>query len=275
MTGVTAFERLLRRDRAIVAAGLAALCALAWAYVLSGAGLGMDVRQLTTLALFPHKAAPAGGMDMAAGAPWTARVWLLTLGMWAAMMVAMMTPSAAPAILLYGRIRARAEASGGRGGVAPTAAFAGGYLAVWLAFSLLAAALSWTLARSGLISPAALGSQSRWLSALVLAAAGAYQLSPLKDACLGQCRTPTQFLTRHWRPGVLGAVRLGALHGAYCVGCCWILMGLLFVGGVMNLAWIAALTLLIVAEKLVPTGPSVARATGLTLIVWALATAVV
>jgi predicted metal-binding membrane protein len=119
------------------------------------------------------------------------------------------------------------------------------------------------------------GSQSRWLSGAVLAAAGLYQLSPLKNVCLSHCRSPAAFLSRHWRPGALGAVRLGALHGAFCVGCCWMLMALLFVGGVMNLAWIAALTLLVVAEKLVPGGRWVARASGLAMFAWGAATVLV
>src|SRR5205807_1669049 len=121
---------------------------------------------------------------------------------------------------------------------------------VWLCFSVAAAGLHWGLERTGLLSGAMMGSQSKWLSGAVLIAAGLYQLSPPHDVCLAHCRAPADFLSRHWLPGVAGAVRLGALHGAFCVGCCWLLMALLFVGGVMNLAWIAALTLLVVAEKL-------------------------
>ena len=106
----------------------------------------------------------------------------------------------------------------------------------------------------------------------MLIAAGLYQLSPLKSACLRQCRSPAEFLTRHWRPGVGGAVRLGILHGAYCVGCCWMLMALLFVGGVMNFAWIAALTLIVGIEKLVPRGDLIGRAAGVALIAWGIVT---
>jgi predicted metal-binding membrane protein len=279
VTELSAFERLLRRDRLVTAAGLAAVAALAWAYVLSGAGLGMDAAEMTRVSLFPHTAAaPTAGMDMPAmpgmealaAGPWSPRVWLLTIAMWAAMMVAMMTPSAAPAILLYGRVRLQAVARGER--VAPNAVFAVGYLLVWVAFAIAAAVLHWELERSGLLSPAAMGSQSRWLSAGVLLAAGAYQLSPLKNACLTECRSPAQFLSRHWRPGTYGAVRLGVLHGAYCVGCCWLLMGLLFVGGVMNLAWIAALTLMVMAEKLAPGGRWVGVAAGVALLAWGGAT---
>jgi predicted metal-binding membrane protein len=282
--GATKLERLLRRERLIVAAGLFALALLAWGYVLAGAGMAVDVSEATVLSLFPHKAVMAAdpmagmempGMDMAQGGDWGFRDWLLTIGMWAAMMVAMMTPSATPAILLYGRVRAHADGKTGGAGLAPSGLFAAGYLLLWLGFSALAAALHWALERSTLLSPTAMGSQSKWLSAAVLIAAGIYQLSPLKNACLTQCRSPAQFLSRHWRPGAAGAVRLGLLHGAYCVGCCWVLMSLLFVGGVMNLAWIAVLTLLVAGEKLLPLGSWTARAAGAVLVVWGAATILV
>lgn len=283
MADATKLEGLLRCERLIVGAGLLALVLLAWAYVLSGAGMGVKASDATMLSLFPHKAALAAkgmagmdmpGMSMAGPEPWTVTGWLLAIGMWSAMMVAMMTPSAAPAILLYGRVRAHAANNIGSG-VAPSGAFAAGYLLLWLGFSVLAAALHWALERFGLLSPALMGSRSQWLSAAVLIGAGAYQVSPLKNACLSQCRSPAQFLSRYWRPGIWGAVQLGLRHGAYCVGCCWVLMGLLFVGGVMNLAWIAVLALLVAAEKLVPLGAWVARGTGVLLIAWGLATLVV
>ena len=277
MTDATTLERLLRRDRVVTAAGLAILCALAWFYVLTGAGLGRSAWDATTLTLFPHKAAEAmaamPGMEPPT-AGWSPGAWALTVAMWWTMMVAMMAPSAAPTILLYGRVNRHALAQGQAAGLAPTAAFAAGYLLVWLGFSVAAAALQWGLERTALAS-AMVGSQSRWLSGAVLAAAGLYQLSPLKNVCLSHCRSPAAFLSRHWRPGALGAVRLGALHGAFCVGCCWILMALLFVGGVMNLAWIAALTLLVVAEKLIPGGRWVARASGLAMFAWGAATVLV
>ena len=289
-----ALERVLRRERTLTAAGLAVLCALAWAYLLSGAGLSMNAWQMTTLSLFPHRSLPAAAgamatMDMGAtpldgmamggmeeGRPWapawTPRLWLLTVAMWWSMMVAMMAPSAAPIILLYGRVRRAASLPGEAAG---SGVFAAGYLLVWLSFSLAAAILQWGLQRWELLSPALLGSQSRWLSAGVLLAAGAYQLSPFKNLCLRRCRAPAAFLSHHWRPGLRGALRLGVLHGAYCLGCCWLLMALLFVGGVMNLAWIAALALLVLAEKLLPRGPWVGRATGGVLVLWGLATLLV
>ena len=283
-TGGTALlERLLRRDRLITAAGLALLCALAWLYVLTGGGLGMSAWDMTTLSLFPHKAAEASvtmampmtpGMDMDPPS-WSLGLWALTVAMWGTMMVAMMAPSAAPAILLYGQVHRRALANDQAASLAPAWTFAAGYLLVWFGFSLAAAVLYWGLERAGLVSAATMGSRSRWLSGTVLVAAGLYQLSPLQRVCLSHCRAPAAFLSRHWRPGPWGAVRLGVLHGTYCLGCCWLLMALLFVGGVMNLAWIAALTLLVLAEKLLPGGPWVARAAGVALLAWGAATPLV
>jgi predicted metal-binding membrane protein len=179
--------------------------------------------------------------------------------MWSLMMVAMMLPSAAPAILLYGRVRA---IRGGDADVARSWVFLAGYLAVWLLFAIVAA-----LAQSLLASPS-MALDGEIAPAVLLIGAGLYQLSPLKSACLRQCRSPAQFISRHWRPGGTGALRLGILHGAYCVGCCWLLMALLFVGGVMNFAWIAALTLLIGIEKMVPRGELLGRAAGVALIGW-------
>jgi predicted metal-binding membrane protein len=269
-----ALERVLRHERIVTTAGLAVLCVLAWLYVLAGAGLGMSPWRMTTLSLFPHKVAEdAAAMGMASA--WSLGLWTLTLAMWWVMMIAMMTPSAAPTILLYGRAHRHALAREQMAGPAPTWAFAAGYLLVWLGFSLAATGLYWGLERVDLVSASTMGSGSRWLSGAVLVAAGLYQLSPLQQACLGHCRSPAAFLSRHWRPGAAGAVRLGVLHGAYCVGCCWMLMALLFVGGVMNLAWIAALTLLVMAEKVLPRGPWIARACGFAMLAWGAATVLV
>ena len=283
MTGKPAYQRLLRRDRPITLAGLAALCALAWLYVITGAGLGMNAWDMTTLALFPHQhaadmAAAMPGMDMgtAEPPPWRPANWALIVAMWWIMMIAMMSPSAAPTILLYARVHRHALAEGrNQAGLAPTGAFAAGYLLVWLGFSVGAALLHWLLERAGIVSAMAMGSQSRWLSAAILIAAGFYQLSPLKHACLAHCRAPASFLARHWRPRAVGALRLGAMHGAFCVGCCWMLMALLFVGGVMNLVWIAALAFLVLIEKLLPPGIWVGRAAGVALILWGIATILV
>ena len=211
------------------------LAGLSWLFVLRGAGM-------------PDMSMPAMRPPFAA----------LAL-MWWVMMAAMMLPSAAPAVLLYARVR---EMRSRDADIAQSWVFLTGYLAIWLLFSLAAAALQQQVAGP----PMAV--QSRVLQAIVLIAAGLYQLSPLKAACLGECRAPAQFLSRHWRPGATGAVRLGVMHGAYCVGCCWLLMALLFVGGVMNVAWIVALTLIVAAEKLLPGGAWIGRAAGVGLIAW-------
>ena len=187
--------------------------------------------------------------------------WALVFAMWAAMMVAMMVPSAAPAILLYARVHRQSAARGHP----PTPAFLAGYLTCWTVFSGLAAALQLAIASS-----MSMALEGRAGTALVLIAAGLYQLSPLKNACLVRCRSPAQFLVRHYRPGTAGAFRLGLLHGAFCVGCCWLLMALLFVGGVMNLLWIAGLTLLVAAEKLLPRGEWIARMAGVAMLGWAI-----
>jgi predicted metal-binding membrane protein len=280
-----AFERLLKRDRMITMAGLAALCALASLYIVTGAGLGMSAWETTTLALFPHQQVhemmpDMPGMDMGAMAPgrttWGFATWALMIAMWWIMMIAMMTPSAAPTILLYARVHRHAIARDQfQDKLAPTGAFAAGYLLVWLGFAAAVATLHWALEHTGLISEMMMGSRSRWLSGAVLIAAGLYQLSPLKNVCLSHCRTPTSFLSRHWRPHALGALRLGAMHGAYCVGCCWMLMALLFVGGAMNLVWIAALAILVLIEKSLPPGEWIGRAVGVALAGWGVATLVV
>ncbi|MDP3855823.1 DUF2182 domain-containing protein [Phenylobacterium sp.] len=286
MPDAPSFERLLKRDRAITIAGLLTLCALAWLHVLTGAGLGMSAREMTTLSLFPHQAAAVQasvqsmpGMDMAPAAAtsaWSPETSALMVAMWWVMMVAMMSPSAAPTILLYARVHRHAIAQGQvEKRLAPTGAFAAGYLLAWLGFSIAATALHWALERAGLVSEMLMGSQSRWLSGGVLIAAGLYQLSPLKQTCLAHCRAPAVFLSTHWRPHASGALRLGVTHGAYCVGCCWMLMALLFVGGVMNLAWIAALAVLVLAEKLFPAGRWIGIACGAALVGWGVATLLV
>ncbi len=260
------FESVLRRERIITAFGIVALAALSWWYLWTGAGMGMSALDMTAFTLFPHRLPDdMGGMD--------ASLLTVTL-MWWVMMIAMMTPSATPLILLYRQVLRHygiAEASSAVLSVCLVA----GYLTAWLVFSLGAASLQMALQPTGLISEMMLWSKSALLSALVLAAAGAYQFSALKRACLAQCRSPVGFLTAHWRPRAAGSFGLGMRHGAYCVGCCWVLMALLFVGGVMNLVWIAALSLMVFAEKILPHGEQIGRGLGVVLLAWAGATLLV
>ena len=187
--------------------------------------------------------------------------------MWWIMMIAMMLPSAAPMVLLYARVqRHNWKRAGVVDALAPTMTFVAGYLLSWLLFSLLATSLQWALERLGLVHSMMMWSNSHVLSGLFLVVAGVYQFSALKGACLSHCRSPAGFLSRHWRSGRLGALCLGWLHGLYCVGCCWVLMLLLFVGGIMNVLWIAGIALLVLLEKLVPRGELVARLSGVAMI---------
>jgi len=253
------FETLLRHENAVVLAAVLVLTLLAWLALLAGAGTGMSPAAMSGWWL-PTELPSAESWS------WTPYYWLIGFLMWAVMMVAMMLPSAAPQILLYARVTAHAERQGHHlNARALVAAFASGYLSLWILFSALAVALQFGLERTGLMS-AMMSSRSAALSGGLLIAAGLYQLTPLKAACLKHCRAPASFLSHHWRPGLGGAGRMGLLHGAYCVGCCAVLMGLLFVGGVMNLVWIAGLTLFVALEKLAPFGETAAKATAAILV---------
>ncbi|WP_269501180.1 DUF2182 domain-containing protein [Burkholderia sp. IMCC1007] len=256
----------LGRERVVTLLGMAALVGACWAYLWTGAGTGMSALDMTAVALFPHRLAD----DMGAMDPSLPTVIL----MWWVMMIAMMTPGAAPLVLLYRRVL-RHHGAAGAASTLTSACLLAGYLAAWLAFSVGAAVLQMLLQPAGLISGMMLWSKSAVLSALVLALAGIYQFSPLKQACLRQCRSPVRFLTKYWRPGMIGSFLLGVRHGAFCVGCCWLLMVLLFVGGVMNVVWIVALSLIVLAEKVLPGGERIGRALGVVLIAWAVATLLV
>jgi predicted metal-binding membrane protein len=269
-------EGALRRDRWIVLGGLAAMTLLSWLYIASGAGTGMSVWDLASASLFPHRLAAAmEGMDMQPG-PWPPGYWIIMLTMWWIMMIAMMIPSAAPMILLYARATRHAQANGRLPqGAMPTAVFAGGYLLAWLGFSSVVTFLMWALERTEIFSDMTMASSSAWFSAAVLIFAGAYQLSPLKHVCLKHCRSPAEFLSRHWRPGAAGALRMGLEHGLFCIGCCWGLMALLFVGGIMNVLWIGILSLVVIIEKAAPGGARFAWIGAILLLAWGAATLVV
>jgi predicted metal-binding membrane protein len=270
-------EALLSRRRLPVALGLGLVCALAWAYTVRLAWQ-MDMPAGSALHGAPHGAAlgamgsapgamgTAMGAGMAlAGGPWDAVQLALTFAMWTVMMVAMMLPSAAPMILFFHRIAADRAAKGQP--AVPTAVFAGAYLAVWTAFALAATGAQWGLHEAALLSPL-LRVSSPLLGGALLAAAGVFQLTPLKHACLARCRTPLGFLLTEWREGARGAWVMGLRHGAFCTGCCWALMALLFVGGVMNLLWVAALAVVVLAEKVLPRGELLGRLGGGLLIAW-------
>jgi len=261
LSASTAVEWIARRERAVMLAGLAVTIILAWAWLLAGAGMDMGGGRSGASMDMPGMDMP--GMQGHGGSGiWSAAA--VVFAMWTVMMTAMMLPSAAPTVLLFGALsRSRASTTG----FPPVAIFAAGYVLVWTAFSAVATTAHMTLQQAALVSPM-LRVTSGILAGLLLIAAGIYQFTPLKAACLRHCRSPIQFFTRHWRPGTAGALRLGVLHGGYCLGCCWVLMGLLFVGGVMNLWWVAALAVFILVEKtafLGAWGGRMASGTGLVL----------
>ena len=200
---------------------------------------------------------------MAGMQPWTATEFGLRLAMWIVMMVAMMVPTVIPMTLVYAAVARKAAAQ--ENPVAPTFVFVAGYIAMWAIFSVVATVAQRALDQAALLSPM-MKSTSAWLGATLLIAAGVYQLTPLKNACLQNCRAPAHFLSWYWRNGRLGALRMGLRLGAYCLGCCWILMALLFVGGVMNLLWIAAITAFVLAEKTIPFGAVGGRFGGIAMI---------
>lgn len=258
MSGPGMTARILRHDRLIMAGALFLVVVAAAAFILAGGGTGMSAVGMTARtglagALF---ADPPG---VVAPMRWTPGYGLVIFVMWWLMMVAMMVPSAAPTILLY------AALNRGRGPSAPPL-FAVGYLAIWAVFSAIATAAQGTLAALGLMSPMSMTFTTPLLGAILLIGAGIYQLSPLKAACLDHCRGPVEALTRHRRTGRAAAFRMGLLHGRFCLGCCWALTALLFVGGVMNLWWILGIALYVAVEKLAPGGDRLARPLGAALV---------
>ena len=202
-------------------------------------------------------------MGMTMDMPWTATDAFFTFTMWAVMMIGMMTGTAAPMLLIF----AATYAARGTRGMPPAVIMFGlGYTIVWVAFSAGAALAQWMLHQAAMLTPAMAASNGP-LAGGILVAAGAYQLTPVKGACLVRCRSPLGFLMTNWRDGTLGALQMGLRHGVYCLGCCWLLMCLLFVVGVMNLVWVAALTAFVLVEKVGPFGLIVSRMAGAIMIV--------
>jgi predicted metal-binding membrane protein len=242
---------VLRYRRAVVAGALILVIAAAWGYLLWGAGIEMRMGGDPMMAIPPEWNLPYGG---------------LILAMWIVMMMAMMLPSAAPTVLL---VTVLAEDRLDNSRLVPAAAmmFASGYLLVWCGFSLAATLLQWGLDQAALLSET-MALTNAILANAILIAAGVYQWTPLKDACLRHCRSPTGFLVSRWRQGPLGAVRMGTSHGLFCLGCCWMLMFLSFVGGLMNLGWVGAVALFVLVEKAVAKGDWLSRLCGTLLIVW-------
>lgn len=285
-------EGVLRRDRLVTAVALAVVVILAWAYVLwfatsmsmssaapetgSDTGMTMEMDMDVDTGAEPVDRSPPMDMVMSpALAPWSISDLIFVASMWIAMMVGMMTPSAAPMILLYARVGQSAAAQGKP--FASTAWFAGGYLLAWAAFAIVATGAQWLLEQTALLGPT-MSTTSRILGGIILIVAGLYQWTPLKDACLGQCRAPLTFIQQHggFKRDAIGSIQLGLRHGLYCIGCCWALMALLFVGGVMNPLWIAGIAVLVLLEKLVPAAQWLPRIAGVAFVlagVWILVVA--
>jgi predicted metal-binding membrane protein len=244
-------ELVLRRDRIIVLFGLVLITALSWAYVSSLASDMHHNMDLATEIAMPQTQA------------WSVTDLALTFVMWAVMMVAMMTPSAAPMILMFAGINRRRQNQ--QVPYVPTSVFLLGYLVVWAAFSVLTAAAQWGLHAVSLLSPMMV-STTPILGGMLLLVAGIYQWTPLKHACLSKCRSPLGFVLNEWREGRWGAFLMGLKHGSYCTGCCWAVMALLFVAGVMNLLWVAAIAGFILLEKVAPAGQRMGQGAGALLV---------
>jgi predicted metal-binding membrane protein len=247
-------EAVLKRDRTVVLIGLASIFALSWVYMfyLAWNMSNMDI---------------AMEMAMPNMQIWGLADFFFTFIMWAVMMVAMMTPSAAPMVLMFSKFNRQHHEQ--QTPFMDTGIFILGYLIVWTGFSAVATVAQWGLHSLALLSPM-MSSTSPIFGGLLLIGAGIFQFTPLKHACLAHCRTPLGFFMTEWREGKQGALVMGLRHGNFCVGCCWFLMALLFVAGVMNLLWVAAIAVYVLIEKVVPKGHWVSRAIGLLVIVWGL-----
>jgi predicted metal-binding membrane protein len=243
----TLLESALRHDRLIVVTGLALVTTVSWGWILA----------MSTDMYGPMRGASTWAMT----ASWDLPHLLLLFAMWTVMMTAMMIPSAAPMLMLYIAV---VRGSEGAALVRRAYALAGGYLTVWSLFSAAAAIGQGVLTQQSLVSPMMDLVNAR-VGAVLLIAVAVYQFTPLKRDCLDSCRSPLTLFTTHWRPGTGGAFRMGLRHGLYCLGCCWTLMLLLFVGGVMNAYVIAGLTLFVFIEKVTPIGRAASYVGGVVL----------
>ncbi len=255
----TPLESILKRDRSVVLAGLIILVVFAWAYLF------LQARDMSSM--MQYCAVMGREMVMAQAEPWRSGDVAMIFVMWSVMMVAMMVPSASPMLLIFASTNRRRREL--HRPFVPTFVFLLGYLVVWTAFSALATLAQWRLHSAALISPM-MESTNPVLSGVLLVAAGLFQWSPLKGTCLAHCRSPLAFISTQWQDGMYGAFVMGVRHGLYCLGCCWALMCLLFVMGVMNLLWIAVIAVFVLLEKVVPAQAQfwVGRVAGIVLAVW-------
>ncbi len=243
-------NNLPRRDLVVISASLTGVTILSWVYLV------IMAREMSS----PESLCMASMQIQS----WDVSYFWMMFLMWAIMMVGMMVPSAAPMILIYAAVARKAKKEGMP--MASTGAFAAGYIFMWTVFSLLVTLAQWQLDRAALLSPMMVADSPKFGAGLLMAA-GVYQWLPVKDSCLKHCRSPFHFISTHWRPGPAGAFIMGMSHGIFCVGCCWVLMLLLFVGGVMNIMWIAAITIFVLLEKVLPLGDKGAKLSGAVMMV--------
>ncbi|NDW02716.1 DUF2182 domain-containing protein [Salipiger sp. PrR002] len=260
MTWISAVERILKKDRSLLVGMIGLLFVLAGLYTVLG--VGMETSSLEMTAMRGRGMHEMPGTRLAGD--WSPSFALLVFLMWWVMMIAMMLPSVAPTVLLHSALLRQ---TGWRGDLpAASGAFLIGYLAAWAGFSFVAAAVQWGAESAGLVSPTTMTLTGTLPGGILLIAAGVFQFASLKAACLDHCRSPFRFLTERGRPGIWGAFMMGLEHGTYCLGCCWLLMALLFVGGIMNLYWIVGLAAFVALEKLTAFGPTLSRIAGVALV---------
>ncbi len=247
---------ILRKERGIILACLAGIAAIAWIDLIR------EARALDRTGICSCVGLKMSGPDLT---PWTLSSLAGLFLMWAEMMVAMMIPSAAPMILTFAAVEGKRREQGRA--FVPAGVFAASYILVWTAFSAVFAVAQWTLHSVSFLSPR-MSSSSSVLGIVLLSGAGVFQFTPWKRSCLQHCRSPLAFLLTEWREGIAGAFRMGFKHGAYCTGCCWLLMAILFVAGVMNIWWVALISIFVLFEKLAPCGNLLRKAAGILLVLW-------
>ena len=268
MSGKPVIEYLLLQDRLITGTAVGLIFLIAMIYTILGVGMPMSAAQMTAMSTVQGMAGTSEGQaihnmqtnGLMMPAMWTATYAGLVFLMWWIMMIAMMLPSVASTVLLYTSLIRQGDQAVN----APKLAFffLTGYLAVWGLFSFLATIAQWFLELRGFVSPTNMTLTSNLMGATVLIVVGIYQFTPWKQSCLKHCRSPIKFLSERRRPGQNGALLMGIEHGAFCLGCCWCLMVLLLVGGIMNSYWIAGLMFFVLTEKLVRLGDKISRLTG-------------